>query len=342
MLRVVARHARYNAAGAIGRRNMSLIITKDSPEIYEYPPAKTNTLLNIAQKAQIHVVERLGRFHTAHTSGLYVAIPLIDRVVAVVDEREMVVQISPQHAITKDNVTINLSGVVCVRVSDPMKFTYNIQRPLFALINLAESSMRAECGKLTLDELLHTRATLNKGIQHAMAHTEDNWGVAVLRYEVTDILPDERVSKSLNLQSLAEREKRQEIIKAEGDRQAQQTRAEGEAYDIERQASANATAIKLDADARAYAIAKIAEAINCPMGKESMRVDLAKEYFDTLSKLGDKSRLIMIPEDASDVTKMISRATAVASDILGMHDVTVPKDTTPIRNTTPTSKSKSK
>lgn len=318
MLRVIT-HARHlSGRPHITRRYLSqVMVTKDTPEIYDYPPEKANTVLNIAQKAQVHVIERLGRFHTTKTSGMYFAFPLIDRIIAVVDEREMVVQISPQHAITKDNVTINLSGVVCVRVSDPLKFAYKIQRPLFALINLAESSMRAECGKLTLDELLHTRATLNKGIRDAMAHTNDNWGVDVLRYEVTDIHPDARVSASLNLQSLAEREKRQEIIKAEGDRQAQQTRAEGQAFDIERQASANAKAIKLGADAQAYAIIKIAEALRSDMGRESVQIDLAKGYFETLSKLGEKSRLIMIPEDASDVSKMITRATSVASDILG-------------------------
>src|SRR3989338_9434271 len=93
------------------QRKMSSVVTKDSPEIYEYPPSKPNTVLNIAQRAQIHVIERFGRFHRTCTSELYFAMPLVDQIVAVVDEREMVLQISPQHAITKDNVTIHLRFV---------------------------------------------------------------------------------------------------------------------------------------------------------------------------------------------------------------------------------------
>jgi regulator of protease activity HflC (stomatin/prohibitin superfamily) len=248
------------------------------------------------------------------------ALPLIDQIVAVVDLREMVLRIQPQHAITKDNINIWLSGVVCVKVIDPKAFTYNIQRPLYALLKLAESSMRAECGKLNLDSLLHERVLLNDGVKHSLAHTREAWGVEVLRYEVTDINPDERVMEAMDLQAVAERERRREVIKAEADRQATMTRAEGDAYAVEREARAKAEAIKMAADAQAYAVAAVATAMAGPLGRESVQIDLAKDYIQTLSKLGENSRLLMIPGDPSDVNAVVSRATAIASQLLQSPD----------------------
>lgn len=311
-------------AGAEGGRGLSMgrgLLAADRKEFSEtellnYPPSKPNTVLNVAQRSQVHIVERLGSYHKSMSEKLYLAVPVIDQIVSVVDLREMVLKIEPQHAITKDNINIWLSGVVCVKVCDPKAFTYNIQKPLFALLKLAESSMRAECGKLDLDSLLHERVLLNTGVKASLDHTREAWGVEVLRYEVTDINPDERVMEAMDLQAVAERQRRQEVIKAEADRQARMTRAEGEAYQVEREARAQAEAIKMAADAQAYAVSAVATAMSGPLGREAVQIDLAKNYIHTLSQLGSNSRLLMIPGDPSDVNGMITRATAIASELL--------------------------
>jgi len=293
----------------------------------EYPPSKFNTVINVARRTIVHIIERIGRYSRAVREGLYFALPLVEKVVAVVDEREMVIKIDPQSAITKDNIQIGISGVVCLRILTPLQMYYNISKPLFAIVQLAESAMREQCGQLTLDQLLHERVRINDGVAHALAHTETQWGTRVLRYEVTDISPDHQVTKAMDLQAVAERERRQDVIKAEAERTSKMIRAEGEAFEVERAAKAHAeaTVMRAEADAsatikaaeaRAKAITFIALAMNEPMGIESVRVDLAKDYIRNIPELGKNGKLIMIPEDATDVNTMITKATSIASELL--------------------------
>lgn len=293
----------------------------------DYPPSKVNTIVNVARSSQVHIIERFGRFSRSVREGLYFSVPLIDKIVAVVDEREMVIKIDPQSAITKDNIQIGISGVVCLRILTPIRMYYNISKPLFAIVQLAESAMREQCGQLTLDQLLHERVRINEGVANALSHTETEWGTRVLRYEVTDISPDPQVTKAMDLQAVAERERRQDVIKAEADRTSKMIRAEGEAFEVERaaKAQAEATVMKAEADAiatikaakaRAEAITSVALAMNEPMGIESTRVDLAKHYIRNIPKLGKNGKLIVIPEDASNVNGMIIKATSIAAELL--------------------------
>lgn len=313
-------YARYRSDTA------SLRKSERDQYLREYPPSKMNTVINVARSSQVHIVERFGKFHRAVKEGLYFSVPIVDKIRAVVDEREMVIKIDPQSAITKDNIQIGISGVVCLRILDPVMVYYKISKPLFAIVQLAESAMREQCGQLTLDQLLHERVRINDGVAHALAHTETQWGTKVLRYEVTDISPDHQVTKAMDLQAVAERERRQDVIKAEADRTARIIRAEGEAFEVERaaKAQAEATILKADADAaatikaaeaRARAITSVAEAMSEKMGIESVRVDLAKDYIHNLPKLGENGKLVMIPADATDVNAMIARASSIVSDM---------------------------
>lgn len=302
-------------------------IEENDISLKKYPPWKMNTLLNVAHRSTEHIIERFGRYDRTITDGLYVAIPLVEKIAAVVDTREMVIEINPQRAITQDNINIDISGVVCIQVLDTKKFTYSIQHPKFAIVKLAEAAMRTQCGKLTLDDLLHKRNLINEGVREALAHIEEKWGAIVLRYEVTDIHPDEKVTDAMDLQAVAERERRQEVIKAEADKTSKMLRAEGHAYEVERKAKAEAEATIVSAkasaeativasQARAKAIREVAMAMSEPMGVESVRIDLAKDYIGNIPALGENGRLIMIPEDASNVNGMIAKATAIASDLL--------------------------
>jgi len=312
---------------AFGPRPSKFQQDYNEKQLLKWPPNKVNNFLNIAHRSQTHIIERFGRYNRSVSEGLYVAIPLVEEIVAVVDTREMVERIDPQCAITKDNIQIEISGVVCIQVTDPIKVVYNIQHLKFAIIKLAEAAMREQCGTLTLDQLLHERVLINEGVRKALAHTEEKWGALALRYEVTDIHPDSRVTDALDLQAVAERERRGEVIKAEADRTAKMTRAEGEAFEVERKAKAQAEATVMTAkaqaeatiaaaEARAKAITEVANAMSLPMGIESVRVDLAKDYINNIPKLGQNGRLIMVPEDASDVNGIITKATAIASELL--------------------------
>lgn len=150
--------------------------------VSKWPPTKFNTIANVCPRGYNMVVERFGKLHEIRDAGLFFAIPMVDRIRYVVDNRELTIIIEPQSGVTSDNVDVRVGGALFVKITDAEKACYNVNSPLFALIQEAMSAMRTAIGKVSLDDLFHDRLALNHAVQKAMEHTSEDWGTTVKRY----------------------------------------------------------------------------------------------------------------------------------------------------------------
>ena len=175
-----------------------------------------------------YVIERFGKYQSTKEAGLNFILPFIDRVAADRSLKEKAVDVPEQSAITKDNISLSVDGVLYFRVLDPYKATYGIDDYVFAVTQLAQTTMRSELGKMELDKTFEERDILNTNIVAAINEASGPWGIQVLRYEIKDIVPPLSVMEAMEAQMKAERVKRAQILESEGDRQAAINRAEGE------------------------------------------------------------------------------------------------------------------
>ncbi|CAB4418038.1 unnamed protein product [Rhizophagus irregularis] len=258
----------------------------NSPEefaAFSSPPAEfrnrarlpRNTIINFVPQQEAWIVERFGKFDRLLQPGLSVVIPFLERIKYVKSLKEICLNIPAQSAITQDNVTLVLDGVLYIKVVDPYKASYGVEDAEYAVAQLAQTTMRAEIGQMTLDRTLAERAHLNANIVDAINSAADAWGIRCLRYEIRDIHPPTKVVESMHQQVSAERSKRASILESEGQRQAAINVAEGnkqsvilasEAEKSEQinKASGESEAIVLRARATAEGIVKIAQAIENP------------------------------------------------------------------------------
>ena len=182
----------------------------------ERPPWNPGFVIVPQQKA--FVVERLGRFSTTLTAGFYLLVPFLDRVAYVHSLKETALSIPSQAAITRDNVTISIDGVLYVRINDPHAASYGVSDPIWALTQLAQTTMRSELGKYSLDRTFSERESLNSAIVTAINDAARSWGIECLRYEIRDINPPASLTQAMSLQAEAERRKRADILESEGRR----------------------------------------------------------------------------------------------------------------------------
>lgn len=192
-----------------------------------WPLEQANTILNIVPQGTRVVVERLGKFHSVQQPGWFVSIPVIDRLAYVIDMREKAIAIEPQPAITKDNVSVDVSGNVYTRFIDPYNAAYGSFDPLYATYQHAQASMRAAIGKLDLDDILHARAQLNQDVTQTLEEAATPWGLEILRYEITEISPDREIQMAMDKQAVAERDRREQVLSAEGNKRAAVLESEG-------------------------------------------------------------------------------------------------------------------
>ena len=201
------------------------------------------------------MIHRFQKFHKQVQPGLNFKIPMIDSIEYVHDLREQVLEISSQVAVTKDNVALHIAGVLYLKIEDPYKCSYGVENIMGAITNLAQTTMRSEIGKLTLDKTFEERDRLNDNIVNAIDKETQDWGTRCIRYEIKDIEPPNNIQKSMILQAEAERKKRANMIESEGERQyrvnlaeakkrSQVLRAEGDAEAIIKRAEASAQALK--------------------------------------------------------------------------------------------------
>ncbi|CAO3699736.1 unnamed protein product [Rhizopus microsporus] len=268
----------------------------------------------------------MGKFHRILEPGLNILAPIIDRIKYVKSLKETAIEVPSQSAITQDNVTLELDGVLYIRCIDPFKASYGVEDAEFAITQLAQTTMRAEIGQMTLDRTLAERAYLNANIVEAINAAAEDWGIRCLRYEIRDIHPPARVVESMHQQVSAERTKRAQILESEGARQAAINVAEGkkqatilasEAEKAERinMAAGEAEAILLRATASAQSIEKIARAISGHNGHEAVSVSVAEKYVEAFGRMAKESTTMIVPAQANDAAAMITQAMGIYNTI---------------------------
>jgi regulator of protease activity HflC (stomatin/prohibitin superfamily) len=284
-------------------------------------PLPANTIIKFVPQQQAWIVERFGKFNRLLEPGLAILMPVVDQIKYVKTLKEVAVEIPTQSAITQDNVTIAMDGVLYYRVVDPYKASYGVEDSDFAVTQLAQTTMRSELGKLTLDKTLAERDQLNVNIVQAINDAAVAWGIKCLRYEIRDIQPPESVVKAMHSQVSAERQKRAQILESEGTRQAAINVAEGEkqsqilASEAARQekinaASGEAEAILLKAKAEAASIQVVSQAIAAD-GERAVGMIVAQKYIQAFEKLAKEGNTLLLPANVSDPAGIITQAMSI-------------------------------
>lgn len=283
--------------------------------------AIVKTAVIVPQK-QAFIIERLGKYRCTLEAGFHILLPFFDRVAYRQTLKEQAIDVPPQQCITKDNIAVDVDGILYVQVMDPMKASYGIGNYLFATVQLAQTTMRSEMGKLDLDRSFEERTAINAAVVAAVDKASDPWGVKVTRYEIKNITPPQTIRDAMEKQMRAEREKRAMIAESEGERQAKINRAEGERQEAialsegERErrineAEGRAKEITLVAEAQAEGIRKVAEAINSPGGLSSVNMQLAQQYLQQFGNLAKQNNTMIIPTDLANVAGVIKACTTI-------------------------------
>jgi regulator of protease activity HflC (stomatin/prohibitin superfamily) len=275
---------------------------------------------------QAWIVESLGKFHSKLEPGLNILIPFYQKVAYKHSLKEMAVDVPEQTGITADNVTLVLDGVLYMRVVDPVAASYGVSDPLYAVSQLAQTTMRAEIGKLTLDKTFEERETLNANIVTAINHAAQNWGIQCMRYEIKNITPPNTVLKAMELQVAADRQKRALILESEGKRQSQINIAEGRKQEVVLQsegaltdqvnrAKGEAEAILAVAEATAKGIDAVSQSIMKSGGSEAVALKIAEQYVSAFKELAKESTTILLPANANDAGSMVAQALTIFDSI---------------------------
>jgi regulator of protease activity HflC (stomatin/prohibitin superfamily) len=281
--------------------------------------------IRIVPQKQAFIIERLGKYSKTLDAGFHILFPFLDRVSYRHTLKEQAVDVQPQQCITKDNIAVEVDGILYMQVVDPKKASYGINNYQFASAQLAQTTMRSVMGKLELDKTFEERETINSAIVDAVDKASDPWGVKVTRYEVKNILPPQSIKDAMEKQMRAEREKRATIAESEGDRQAKINRAEGEKQRMiaqsegEKQkrineAEGRAVEILKVAEATANGIREIASAINEKGGVNAVNLRIAEQYLNEFGKLAKTNNSIIIPSNLSDIAGVIKAAASVIKD----------------------------
>jgi regulator of protease activity HflC (stomatin/prohibitin superfamily) len=286
----------------------------------QLPKSRTNTLINFVPQQQAWVVERFGKYLKTLQPGLNVLIPVVDQIRYVQSLKEAVVDIPSQSAITEDNVTLHLDGVLYYRVIEPYLASYGVENAEYAVVQLAQTTMRSELGKIKLDSVFQERMNLNHMIVYAINHAAEAWGICCLRYEIRDIQLPTKVKEAMQMQVEAERKKRANILESEGIRESAVNRAQGlrqskilasEAVRIEQvnQAKGEASAILARATARASALLTVGKALGAKHGSSAASLAVAEQYVQAFGKLAKTGNTLLLPEKTGDVGSMVAQVT---------------------------------
>ena len=278
--------------------------------------------VRIVPQNSAYVVERLGKYSSTLEAGFYMLVPFIDKVAYRHSLKEFALDVPAQQAISKDNVPLGIDGVLYLRVMDPKAASYGVENLRFAITQLAQTTMRAEIGKITLDETFESRESINAIVTNAIDEASEAWGTKVLRYEIKDISPPATILDEMEKQMAAERERRVAVTTSEGYRQAQINEAEGDQQALVLRAQGQADAIEIEARARAAAIQSISEAINRDGGTTAVAQQLSEQYINAFEKLARDGTVALIPTDGSDVTSVVSKAFTAFESLKGQVDQT--------------------
>lgn len=273
----------------------------------------------VVPQQSAYVVERLGKYRGTLGAGFHILFPFLDVVRYRHSLKEVAVDIPEQVCITRDNVQVHVDGVLYLKVLDPERASYGVADYLFAITQLAQTTLRSEVGKIDLDRTFEERTHINFQVVTELDKATEAWGIKVLRYEIKNITPPKDVLAAMEKQMRAEREKRAVILTSEGGRDAAINQAEGEkqqvikASEARRQQQINeaegaAAAILAIAKATAEGIRQVAEAIRVPGGYEAVQLRVAEQYVARFGELARESNTLVLPANVADVGAMIALA----------------------------------
>lgn len=268
------------------------------------------------------LIERFGKFNKSIEAGLNFIVPFIDKVAYDRSLKEQAVDVPSQSAITRDNISLTVDGVLYFRVLDPYKASYGVDNYIFAVIQLSQTTMRSEIGKMELDKTFEERDSLNSNIVSAINDAAAPWGVQVLRYEIKDIVPPSSVMEAMERQMKAEREKRAQVLESEGDRQAainvaegqkqaQVLAAEGEKAEQILSAEGEALAIMQVAKAQAEALETIGNIAKTEQGQSAVQLDLATKAIAAKQAIAKESSVVLLPDSGTDASSMVAQAMTI-------------------------------
>ncbi len=278
--------------------------------------------VRIVPQQSAYIVEKLGKYNRTLEAGLHFTIPFVDRISYTMDLKEMVLDIPPQICITKDNVQVTVDGVIFYRVMDPKSAAYGVNDYELAIIQLAQTTLRSEVGKIDLDKTFEERERVNNAVVMAIDSATQPWGVKVLRYEIKSINPPKDVLDAMEKQMRAEREKRAKILESEGARDSMINNAEGRKQDMIKQSEADkqrqinqalgqAEAILAVARATADGTKMVAEALALQGGRDAANLRVAEEYVKQLGQMATNSDLLIVPSNVGDPTAILTTAFSV-------------------------------
>jgi regulator of protease activity HflC (stomatin/prohibitin superfamily) len=276
----------------------------------------------VVPQRTVFIIERLGKYRATLEAGFHILIPFIDKIAYKHSLKEMVIDVPPQTCITKDNIAVEVDGVLYMQIVDPVKASYGVQNYAFASIQLCQTTMRSEIGKIELDRTFEEREKINSEIVSAVDKASEPWGLKVTRHEIKNIAPPMSIKDAMEKQMRAEREKRALIAESEGEKQAKINRAEGEKQQaialsegekIKRinEAEGRGQEIERIAFATAKGLREIASAINEKGGIDAVNLRIAENYLMEFGKLAQRNNAMIIPSNLSDVSGMVATISKV-------------------------------
>jgi len=278
----------------------------------------------VVPQRSVFIVERLGKYSRSLEAGFHILIPFIDKIAYKQNLKEQAIDVASQICITKDNIAVEVDGILYLQVMDPQKASYGIDNYRFAVIQISQTTMRSVIGRMELDKTFEERETVNGTIVSAVDKASEPWGIKVSRYEVKNISPPQSIRDAMEKQMRAEREKRAMIAESEGDKMAKINRAEGDKQEMIarsegekmrkiNEASGTASEIEMVAIATAKGITEIAKSINAEGGMNAVNLRVAEQYLNEFGKLAKTNNTMIVPADLSDIAGVISSITSVMS-----------------------------
>lgn len=276
----------------------------------------------VVPQQSAYVVERLGRFSGTLDAGFHILIPFLDVIRYKHTLKEMAIDIPEQICITRDNVQVGVDGVLYLKVLSPERASYGISDFRFAIIQLAQTTLRSEVGKIELDRTFEERTTINFSVVSELDKATEAWGVKVMRYEIKNITPPADILGAMEKQMRAEREKRATILNSEAVREAAINKAEGEkqmvikASEAKRQQQINEAegegeAILTVAKATAESIERVAVAIQNAGGRDAVQLRIAEQWITEFGKLARTNNTMIVPATLTDLSSIIASATGI-------------------------------
>src|SRR6188508_189792 len=268
------------------------------------------------------IVERLGRYSGTLDAGFHILVPFVDVIRYKHSLKEMALDIPAQICITRDNVQVQVDGVLYLKVLNPERTSYGISDHIFAISQLAQTTLRSEVGKIDLDKTFEERTNINIAVVSELDKATDPWGIKVLRYEIKNITPPADILAAMEKQMRAEREKRAVILTSEGARDAAINNAEGQKQQVIKaseatkqqrinEAEGQAAAILAVAKATAEGIRSVADAIRQPGGMEATQLRVAENYIVQFGELAQKTNTLILPANVGDIAGMVATAMKV-------------------------------